>query len=89
MNLNHILRKLTRLPSPQNDAGALDSERALLRQRHKMNVEYLVTDGKGRGAITSDDLKEVERRVQDVQGVVDGKFNECVYFSETMLTWQY
>ena len=50
-----------------------------------MNVEYLVTGGEVRGAVTSDNVAEVGRRVQDVQGVVDRKSNERACFSETML----
>ena len=54
-----------------------------------MNVEYLVTGGKQRGAVTSDDVDEIDRRLQRVEGALIGKSNERACFSEIMLTWQH
>lgn len=71
--MNHVLNKLSFLPPPQNDMNALVTEQEMVAQRHRQDVEYLVTRGRGRRGATSRELDDVEDSCRQVEGEIEGK----------------
>ena len=62
----------------------------MIRQRHERYVEYLVTRGKGRDGMTSEEQAESDRRIREVEAAVMKKSEATSLFrSYTLFTDKY
>ena len=64
--LNIILSKLSLLPVRRDDENILVTEGDMVRQRHERFVEFLVTKGKGRNNMSSEERVESDQRTRQV-----------------------
>lgn len=65
--LIHVLNRLPLLPPPRSDINVLVTEQDMVAQRHKQDVEYLVTRGRGKQGATSDEVDDIEESVRQVE----------------------
>ena len=71
--LSHVVNKLSFLPASRSESKVLVTEQDLVVQRHRSDVEYLVTKGRGRWGATSSELDDIEDSHQQIQGEMNGK----------------
>ena len=65
--LIYVLNRLPSLPPPRTDINILVTEQDMVTQRHKQDVEYLVTRGRGKQGATSDELDDIDDSVRQVE----------------------
>ena len=67
--LNYVLSKLSFLPPPRR---GVFTEQDMFLQKHRQDVEYLVTGGRGKGGATSSQLDDIEKRCSQVEAALLG-----------------
>ena len=71
--LNYILSKLSFLPAPRGDLNVLVTEQSMVAQRHKQDVEYLVTRGRGKEGASPGELDDIEEHARQVEAELNRK----------------
>ena len=73
--LDYILRKLSvspLFPPPRPTRNVLTTEFDLLTERHRKNVEYLVTGGQGRSFGMEEQVRDADERRKPVEQAFQG-----------------
>ena len=73
--LDYILRKLSvspLFPPPRPTRNVLTTEFDLLKERHRKNVEYLVTGGQGRSLGTEEQVRDADELRKPVEKAFQG-----------------
>ena len=73
--LNYLLSQMSLLPARRDDENLLYDEGDLIREKHRLDVEYLVTKGQGMSdkSLKDADRAEAKQRDQAVETAVIGK----------------
>ncbi len=73
--LDYVLRKLSvspLFPPPRPARNVLTTELDLLQERHRKNVEYLLTGGQGRSVGTQEQVKDADELRKPVERPFQG-----------------
>ncbi len=64
--LRAILQNLSSLPLPRRTSNTITTEGDMLRRRQQSFIEYIMTEGQGKGAVTSDLQQLAEQASRDM-----------------------